>query len=82
VTEHLIEGEVVEDIDQLGIGHRQGGDVAGKQFVMIFLCMFIGSHCRSPRDLVVFGIGMSDKWTPSSFSQSDKTSAVYFVASP
>ena len=48
VTEHLVEGEVVEGLDELGVGHRQGGDVAGKKLVVVLACLFIGSHRRSP----------------------------------
>ena len=35
MTEHLVKGEVVEDLDQFGVGHRQGGDVAGEKLVMV-----------------------------------------------
>src|SRR5450432_1305490 len=41
VTEHLIEGEVVEDLDQFGVGHRSRGDVAGKKFIVVLLCSFV-----------------------------------------
>ena len=37
VPEHFVEGEVVEDLDELGVGHRQGGDVAGKQLVVVLV---------------------------------------------
>ena len=44
VAEDLIEGEVVEDLDQLGVGHRQGGDVIGEQFVVVLLRSISDSH--------------------------------------
>ena len=37
VLEHFVEGEVVEDLDQFGVGDRQGRDVAGEQLVVVLL---------------------------------------------
>jgi hypothetical protein len=37
VLQHLVEGEVVEDLDQLGVGDLERRDVTGKQFVVIAL---------------------------------------------
>jgi hypothetical protein len=48
VPEHLVEGKVVEDLDELGVGHRQGGDVAGKKLVVILARSLTGSHRCSP----------------------------------
>ncbi len=48
VTEHLVEGEVVEGLDEFRIGRRQGGDVAGKKLVVILARSRVGRHRHSP----------------------------------
>ena len=42
MPERLVEGEVVEDLDQLGIGDLEGRDVAGEQLVVVLLDDWIG----------------------------------------
>ena len=36
VAQDLVEGKVVEDLNQLWIGHRYGRDVAGKKLIVLF----------------------------------------------
>lgn len=40
----LVEGEIIEGFDELRVGYRQGGDVSGKQLVMVLLRSLIGFH--------------------------------------
>ena len=54
-AERLVEGEVVEDLDQLRVGDLQRRDVAGEQLVMVLLRGFADGHsayspgCRTRR---------------------------------
>ena len=48
VPEHLVESEVVEYLDQLGIGDPQGRDVAGKQLIMVLLRGLADAHQIAP----------------------------------
>ena len=43
-AKHFIECEIVEDFDEFRISHRQGRYVAGEQFIVILLCLCVGSH--------------------------------------
>jgi hypothetical protein len=43
VTEHLVEGEVVEGLDELGVGHRQGGDVPRKSSSWFLRAWLLGA---------------------------------------
>jgi hypothetical protein len=38
----LVEGDVVEVLDQLGVGDREGRDVSGEQLVVVCLCFCTG----------------------------------------
>ena len=40
LAQHLVEGEVVEVLDQLGVGLREGRDVAREQLVVVALGLF------------------------------------------
>ena len=46
--EYLVEGEVVEDLNEFGIGDRQRGGMAGKEFLVILPRPPIRSHRPSP----------------------------------
>jgi hypothetical protein len=46
--EHFVEGEVVEDLDQLRVGDRQGRDVTGEQLVVVLPRSVADSHRRYP----------------------------------
>jgi len=35
VPQHFVEGEVVEGLDELGVGHSQRGDMIRKEFVVV-----------------------------------------------
>jgi len=48
MTEHFVEYKVVENLDELGVAHRQGGDVAGKKSVVVLARALIRRLCRSP----------------------------------
>jgi hypothetical protein len=48
MSEHLVEREVVEDLDQFGIGRRQRGDVAREQLVVVLLRGFTDAHSAAP----------------------------------
>jgi hypothetical protein len=50
VTEDLVEGEIVEDLDQLWVGYRQRGDVTWKQFIVVLLCSLVWCHIEVLRN--------------------------------
>ena len=44
VLQYLVEGEVVEYLDQLRVGYREGRDVAGEQLLVVLAGGFADSH--------------------------------------
>jgi hypothetical protein len=44
VRKDFVEGEVVEVLDQLGVGDLQGRDVAGEQLVVVLVCGVADRH--------------------------------------
>ena len=46
--EDLVEGEVVEQVDELGVRHREGGDVAGQHACVVRVRCFVRRHHAAP----------------------------------
>jgi hypothetical protein len=53
MTEDLVEGEIVEDLDQLWVGNRQRGDVTGEKLKLLVefyrLAHFLGMSRIHPQ---------------------------------
>ena len=48
MAQYLIEGKVVEGLDQFRVRHGQGRDVAGEECIVVATGIFVGGHCDFP----------------------------------